>query len=519
MFKRIFFLFVILAVGLLLRVNQLSQRSLWADEFFTFFQSSGHAVKVKHFLSALSQAKEPRLIAAKEIKAFMKNDLRMRIGDVSRGLLEADTHPPLYFWIISFWIRVFGDSAQGVRSFSVCIGLIAILLAYGLGRCLFDEYTAFFCAIFVSVSAFSVRYAQEARSYALVIALGLLASFFLLRLEKENSNRDALGFAIVNALGIYTHYFYIFIACAHFFYFTAAWHKDTPKLNKFYLAFLSSLALVIPWVIAVMQRGYNFDLAEWIFGYPGLKCKFYYLVTGIARYFYIFDLNPTAALLSWIFSWALMIYMAVITFKGAFQKYRRQVLFSLCMFLIPLCGMLFIDLLQNGALLQQERFWAIPFLGFIPLSGYSLSRLFLKKRPLVYLVLTAMVISSFLVSRIQFGPAPKNLTLWINQESKGKKAGVIIYNIRSAVLSQAYYLDDDIYMLPVSNPLQLQEALKLACRSMDKVFLARYYHRTDSILMDQPFMEIQDIGEGFRLKTSLKRDDISVTEFVRQAAN
>lgn len=511
--KKPVILFIIMACGLLLRLNQLSGRSLWADEFFTLFQSTGHAVGIKNFLSKLSAQEDPELVAAGEIKAFMKRDPRMNIADVTRGLLETDTHPPLYFWVIYFWMKLSGDSVLGIRLFSVLMGLSCVLLAYSVTRQLFDEKAALFSAAFVSVSAFAVRYAQEARSYSLVIALGLAASLFLLRLEKTNAKRDALGFALMNALGIYTHYFYIFIACAHFFYFTVTRRKDSARLDRFYLSFLSSLIMLIPWVIAVTRKGYNFYLAEWIFGYPGIGSKLFYLISGVTRYFYIFEPSTPAGRFAMVSAWILVIYLGAIIFREAAKAYRRQVFFCLCMSLVPISAMLFIDLLQKGALLQQERFWAVPFLGIIPLSGYSLSRLFAGKKALVCLVFATMIISSALVSRIQFGPAPKDLALWINRQAQGKRAGVVIYNIRSAVLSQAYYLDDGISMIAVSSPQQLQGALKLAPRLLDKVFLVRYFHRTDNILMDQLFMDIQDIGPDFQLKASLKRDDISVKEY------
>ena len=402
---------------------------------------------------------------------------------------------------------------MAARLFSVLTSIISIVLAYWLGRYLFDDPAAYFSAFFLSISAFAVRYAQEARSYSLVIALGLLSSLFLLKLEKENTARNTLGFTLANAAGIYTHYFYIFIAGSQFFYFTLSQRKNSQRLNRFYLAFLSSLAFLLPWVIAVIKRGYNFHLAEWIFGYPGLGVKFYSLITGGARYFYIFNSQIAVVSLSWLAAWALMIYMAGVTFGEAYQKYRKQLIFCLVMFLGPLLGMFFIDLIQNGALLKQERFWGIPFIGFIPLFGYFLSRLFLRNKVLAYIALAGMLVSSLFVCKIQFGPAPRSLCLWINKEAKGSRAGVIIYNIRSAVLTQAYYLDDHVYMLAVSGPKQLQSALRIAYRSLDKVFLVRYYHPTDNALMDQYFMAIRDIGPGFKLKASLKRDNISVTEY------
>ncbi len=242
--RHTYLLLAFLAVGFILRLNNLSGRSLWTDEFFTLFQSSGHGVDIKVFLVNLS-SKAPALLKAGEFKSFLKFDYHKSVKDVINSLYKTDTHPPLYFWLMYYWRVLFRDSVFALRFFSVLMGVLSIFLAYKVGGYLFDQDVAKFCALYVSISAFSVRYSQEARSYSLIVALGLLACLFLLRLENYNKNRDAFGFAVFNALGLYTHYFYIFISIAQFMYFTLANRQDSRRLGKFYLAFFYSLQSLI----------------------------------------------------------------------------------------------------------------------------------------------------------------------------------------------------------------------------------------------------------------------------------
>lgn len=507
---------LLLALGFVLRMNNLSQRSLWTDEFFTFFLATGHGVDIENLLHSFSSAPEPKLLKAKEFKIFLRNDPAKHIQDVNKGLFYTDTHPPLYFWIMHFWMRIFKDNALSARSFSVLLGVISIFLAYRLGRILFEENVAIFCALLVSTTAFCVRYSQEARAYALIMALGLSSSIFILRFERHRKNWESLIWAILNCIGIYTHYFYIFISLAQFTYFTIIYYKDSAILRRFYLCFIFSFLLFSPWFMPVILKGYNFNRAEWIFGYPGLVNKIYYFLSGSSRYLFLFDVSSILNRLLLLLGLLLFGYMLFLTWKDLTTQYRRQFLYCLILFLMPILSMLFIDIVQKGALLKQERFWMFSLLGFIPFAGYILNCSFSKNRTIVYIFIVLILISSLMSSGLEFGPSPERTSRWIKEESGKGKSCVIIYNIRSAVLSQAYYLDDDIYLMPVSNEKQLNNALELCSLSVDRVFIAHHYHRTDTSLMDELFMDIDNTEvAGFKFKTVVKMDDVGVFEYVR----
>lgn len=513
--KYIFLLLVFLATGFILRLNNLSGRSLWTDEFFTLFQSNGHGVDIKNLLGHLSHKESPVLLKASEFKTLLKFDSHKSIKDVSNSLFNTDTHPPLYFWAMYFWRNLFGDGVFGLRSFSVLMGIFSIFLTYKVGQYLFNQDAAKFCALFVSICAFSVRYSQEARAYSLIMALGLLSWLFILRMENYNKNLDAFCFALFNSIGFYTHYFYIFISVAQFAYFTVAHRQDTAKLRKFYLAFLWSILFFSPWIIALILKGYNFYLADWVFGYPGLINKIYYLFSGITRYVLIWDTSGMPLSLFLFVGLLLFMYLASYAIKDMVTRYPEAFLFCLIMFLVPLLGMFFIDIVQHGALLRQERFWIFPFLGFIPLAGYALDYGFSKIRIAACIIVLLMLVSCVRVSRMQFGPAPEYTSIWINQESAGKPSAVIVYNIRSVVFAQSYYLDGGIYLIPVSDQKQLNSAIKAASNYADKIFIARHYHPSDISLMDQPFMEIDQIDSGLKFKTTIYKNDISVSEYVK----
>jgi len=504
-----------LLLGFLLRMQSLGSRSLWTDEFFTLFLATGHGNEVSRLIEGNGR-QGITAYKAGELKLFLANDASKGIRDVLRGVLTTDTHPPLYYGIMYYWMKAFGNSVVAIRMFSVLLGLISVLLAYWVGLYLFDRHAAIFSALVISCINFAVRFSQEARSYSLVIAVGLLSWLLLLRFERNQKAGDIAGFLVVNTLGMYSHYFYLFISLGQFLYFSIRYRNTASLLERYYLAFLASWVLCVPWFVQVVRKGYNFRLVEWAFGYPGIKDKLFEVLQGPGRYFFLSDRYP-----------ALLFMLGFIFFLGlaVFWRERRivpahsaAVVFCLCMVVVPLACMLCIDLVGQGALLTQIRFWVFPFVGCIPFFGYCMSRLYRKARIASCAVILLLISATYAAGGMQFGPAPLCASQYIHARSQGSTCGVIVFGIRSIVFAQSFYLDDETYAVPVSNLSQLYQAVSfLSTRNAERIFIVRHYHPTGASLMNSPFMET---GGNFKVRgytraSSMRKDYIAITEYVR----
>jgi len=504
---------VCLLLGFLLRVQSLSTRSLWTDEFFTLFLSTGHGNEVSRLIEG-NGTQGITAYRAGALKPFLRNDASKGIQDVLRGVLATDTHPPLYYGIMHYWMKVFGDSAVPARMCSVFLGLMAVLLAYGVGLYLFDRHAAIFSALVISCINIAVRFSQEARSYSLVIALGLLSWLLLLRFERNKKTGDIAGFIVVNALGLYSHYFYLFISLGQLLYFTFHYRNIVSLLQRYYLAFLASWALYIPWAVEVLRRGYNFRLVEWAFGYPGIKDKLLEVLRGPGRYFLLSDKYP--ALLFMLGALCFFILVAFWRERKKNPAYSAAIAFCLCTAAVPLLAICGIDLLQQGALLKQVRFWVFPFIGCVPVFGYYMSRLYRKTRVISFTVAFLLVSATLAAGSMQFGPAPRYASQYIHARSQGNACGVIVLGIRSVVFAQSFYLDDETYVVPVSSLAQLYQAVSfLSSRCVSRIFIVRHYHPTGVSLMSSPFMEKDRHFKGYTRVSSMRRDYIAITEYVR----
>lgn len=481
--KRMLLASLLVLSALLLRLNNLGSRSLWTDEFFTLFESTGHGRDIARLLETLADQETPAFLDVARLKALLSYDRARGIPEVSGGLLETDTHPPLYFWIMHFWIKSFGNTPLAVRFFSLICGMLCLYAGWRLTFLFFGEEAAGWALAFMAFSPFAVRYSQEARAYSLLLLWALMSVLCLVKYQRSRRLRDALCFAACMCLGIYTHYFFAFIAVAIFAYCTLAWRRDSCILSGFYLAFLLALLGLSWWVVPLMVRGYNFHLAEWVFGYPGFLAKVSPLLKGAGSYFFMAHHGFPLSSALWLVSIGVFVFFLA-------RAREKGLWFCLALVFVPLLAMLSMDLLQNGALLRQERFWMFPFVGVVPLAGVFLREAFKKAKPFAIAFIALMCASSVGVSALFFGPAPKAASQMINARSQGALSVVMVLNIRSVIFSQAYYLDDGIYMAAISGRPQLEMALEKAAMGFDRIFVARYYHPTDSGLMDQPFMEV-----------------------------
>jgi hypothetical protein len=91
-----------------------------------------------------------------------------RLPEMWGWIAGIDQHPPLYYTLLHLWMRL-GDDVATVRMLSAAAGTLTIPILYALGRRLAgQQWTGLLAALILAVSPFHVRFAQEARMYALL---------------------------------------------------------------------------------------------------------------------------------------------------------------------------------------------------------------------------------------------------------------------------------------------------------------------------------------------------------------
>lgn len=124
---------------------------------------------------------------------------------------------PLYYVLMRPWTILAGQSDYALRMPSALAGTLAIALAAFVGARLFGRLAGAAGALLVAAQLFAISYGQEARMYALLLALCLAAPAAVLRAEaREARGRPArrwwIGAGILAALAALTHHYGALIA-------------------------------------------------------------------------------------------------------------------------------------------------------------------------------------------------------------------------------------------------------------------------------------------------------------------
>ena len=82
-----------------------------------------------------------------------------------RRLGQARRAPPLYYYLLHFWMRIFGQSDLATRSLSGVIGVITLPVAWLAGNRFGGRVVAWTTLVLLASAPFAVYYSTEARMY------------------------------------------------------------------------------------------------------------------------------------------------------------------------------------------------------------------------------------------------------------------------------------------------------------------------------------------------------------------
>ncbi len=236
--------YLILLLGFALRLYRLGADSLWYDETVSML---------------LARAEIPEL-------------LRHTAGDI---------HPPLYYLLLHFWIRLAGWSEFSAAFFSLWFGVLLIALVYRVAReWIPHKPVAILAAFFVAISPYNIWYSQEVRMYTVGATLGLLSVYFLRRMVAREKifSRDFFAYAIFTALGFYTLYYFVFLMVFQWLWVAyRVWqiaYRQSQTANPepitvyrllitFFLSQLALVLLYLPWLPIAFRQATDPPVPPW----------------------------------------------------------------------------------------------------------------------------------------------------------------------------------------------------------------------------------------------------------------
>ena len=164
--RRFYVAVLIVLLAFALRLHAIDRQDIWGDEAFSIW---------------LSSQPLPEVVAG-----------------------GADTHPPLYPFLLYAWLRAAGSSPLAVRFLSALIGTLTVPLVFVLGLRAFGQATGLLASLLTAVSPVLVYYSQETRMYGLVAVLGVASVYgaaSILLGERRTTGWLAYFFATLAAAG------------------------------------------------------------------------------------------------------------------------------------------------------------------------------------------------------------------------------------------------------------------------------------------------------------------------------
>jgi mannosyltransferase len=165
------------------------------------------------------------------------------------AIWSGEANMVLYYLVLRFWLT-FGSSEAFVRGLSVLFSVATVPAVYFLGARLFGRRVGLLAALLLAINAYHIRYAQETRSYAMVVFFAVLATWLLAKNLQEPSSAHWGIYAAVCAMATYSHFYAVLIVPAHAIS-LLSWRRDEFPWRKLVGSFLAFVVMVAPIAIFI----------------------------------------------------------------------------------------------------------------------------------------------------------------------------------------------------------------------------------------------------------------------------
>lgn len=125
--------------------------------------------------------------------------------------LKRDGAPPLYYFLLHFWMGLFGTSNEGIRSLSGVLSVATLPVAWFAGRRFGGKTVAWILVVFLASAPFAVYYATEARMYSLVMFLTACGILAVSRALERPRPGNLIAVAVVTGALLYSQYWALYL--------------------------------------------------------------------------------------------------------------------------------------------------------------------------------------------------------------------------------------------------------------------------------------------------------------------
>ncbi|MFH1453805.1 MAG: glycosyltransferase family 39 protein [Armatimonadota bacterium] len=358
----------IFILALFLRLYNLGLPSIWVDEAFSIWVAKFDMVPLVQFIAK-------------------------------------DAHPPLYFMLLHFWVKLFGTGEFAVRLLSVLFSMGSLCLIYAVSNVVFtDKKYGLLASFLFAISSFSITGADtDVKMYSMLTFLTILSVYFLCRIIKEAKPYLWILYTLTLMLALYTHYFAFFVifaelVCIILFYRDKKGTDENannnmwPGIRPAVIIGLIMLVSFIPWVKPFFDQSFIFDKGEHLpkATFFHLANLFYYFFTPILSKLDSFFAPFAHLAISFVFilSFILMVLGGV-----KLSKYKSGIVL-LVSFLIILLLPFLVSCMAAEKHVFQARYMTLVFPLFTII--FTCGILSLENRYLKYILIAGFIFSNLI---------------------------------------------------------------------------------------------------------------------------
>lgn len=153
-------------------------------------------------------------------EAISANVAKMPIGEILKNFSVGDFHPPIFYWFLNLWTKIFGSNVIVLRLSSVLFSLITIYFVYLIGKKIKNKKIGILAALFLTLNPLFIYYSQELRMYLMATMWLMIGLYYFIKIKNKKYNiRDLVIFNLMMGLAFGTFYGSIFLIASFATYF------------------------------------------------------------------------------------------------------------------------------------------------------------------------------------------------------------------------------------------------------------------------------------------------------------
>jgi hypothetical protein len=311
---------------------------------------------------------------------------KVDLASIIKGT-AADTMPPLYYFLLHFWMFV-STNIWWLRFLSVILSLLGLFFLYKMIHFLFGERAAIWASFLAAISPIQIYHGQDVRMYALLQFTQLGYAYCFLRIRdsenrKQISSTHFWGLIIFGTLSMYTHNLAIFILVIPDMILII--QREWQKLKVLVIAQLIIGFLTIPWLIYVPGQVEKIQSAFWT-PRPGLVEILQMVVMFVANL-------PLQGLLLMI-GVVVSVFVFILVFIVIWQKryYRGNIFYILIFMLFPPTIYFIVSYVMRPIFVTRGLIFST--MSFYGLAGFIISKN--QKRITGILILSSFVLAALI---------------------------------------------------------------------------------------------------------------------------